>query len=42
MMVRKPQINKVKKLRKKTNAQKRKLWRLKNLLLVRDIKGGML
>lgn len=41
-MMRKPQINKVKNLWKKENGPKRKMWRLKKLLLVRDVRGCML
>lgn len=40
-MMRKPQINKVKNLGKKENIPKRKMWRLKKLMLVRDVKGCM-
>lgn len=41
-MMRNPQINKVEKLGKRENVTERKLWRLKKLLLVRDVRGSML
>lgn len=41
-MMTKLQMNKVNNLEKKESVQKRKMWRLKNLSLVRAVKDGML
>ena len=41
-MTTKPQNKKVKILGRKENVQKGELWKLKNLSLVRDVRGRML